>query len=167
MRRLISAAIAVFTVTAGAMACQRGELPEHDESTRSEAGAIIDEGELGVFALAVGDCLGKLPTGDGVMLGAVQGVRCDQPHDGQVYGAYDVTMAEYPGDDVMFEVALDGCLERVPATIHDEWTASDVYVPFMLQPNSQSWKYDDREVICVVVRTDGRPITGDLLGSDA
>jgi len=62
-----------------------------DEPSRSDEGAIEEEGDLGVQSVEVGDCFDD-PEGvaeERVEVEALGAVPCDQPHDNEAYHLFD------------------------------------------------------------------------------
>jgi hypothetical protein len=162
MRRLISGIALGLALAAVSGACARlpGARYEKASTTTASVGQTAD---VGVFEMKAGDCVDNLPSEDGTVLASVAVVPCVQPHEAEVYAAYDLTLETFPGDDQLSEIAAQGCIDRVPSTIESQWGVNSTYGPFVLQPTRETWKLGDREVLCLVVRVDGGDITGDLL----
>jgi hypothetical protein len=55
---------------------------------------------------------------DGVLVGSVSALPCAEPHDNEVYAVYQIPGPEdaaYPGDERMYELGVNGCLDRFAA----------------------------------------------------
>jgi len=133
-----------------------------DNSTRDDSGTIVEGGDVGVFVLKVGDCFNE-PTADGA-ISDVAAVPCDEPHDLQIYAAFDLPDGDWPGlKTVELDAAL-GCLERFEAAIGEPYETSPLDV-FPMYPLEEGWnEVNDREVLCSAYNLDGSKLTGDVLG---
>ena len=130
-----------------------------DETTRDSGGAIVESGGVGAFALRIGDCIHWPGDDDTVEVTSVEGVPCEQPHDGEVYGRFDLDAAGFSPARVESEGA-DGCLDLWEPAIGTVWEEDpDLDISTMV-PTAESWDAGDREVLCIVVPVDGRPRTG-------
>ena len=113
MRTWLKALGAVLLVLALATSCSDDSTS--DNSTRDEEGNITEGGDVGVFALEVGDCFDQPPDGN---IEEVAGVPCDEPHDTEVYAKFDMEGgddAPYPGD-----AAVQTCAPRLEPTSTSE-----------------------------------------------
>jgi len=133
-----------------------------DNSTRDDSGTIVEGGDVGVFVLKVGDCFNQSTEADAIS--DVPGVPCDEPHDVQIYAAFDLADGDWPGlDSVEMDAAL-GCLERFEAAIGEPYETSPIDI-FPMYPLEDGWNgLDDREVLCGGYNVDGSKLTADLLG---
>jgi hypothetical protein len=133
-----------------------------DQTTRNDAGEIVEGGELGVFVASTGDCL-NVP--DGTEVSAFEGVACTEPHDAQVFAQFDLDGAVYPGAEMANTLGEEGCLERFEGFIGVDYASSKYYMR-IFSPSQQSWDaVDDREILCMVVPQSGDPmLTTDLRG---
>ena len=140
---------------------------------RDQAGVIIGEGEVGAFQIQIGDCfdddlpLSAQPEQEAVVeITGVAGTPCTDPHDNEVYAVFDLNLSSFPGQEQVFALAGEACLERFQAFVGREYEASvlDFYSIF---PTSKSFaERDDREVICAVHHVDGRKLIGSMRGSE-
>lgn len=128
---------------------------------RGEDGEIVEGGDVTTDELAVGDCLNGLDSGEVVT--RLPGVPCAEPHEGEVYALFDVSMeGDWPGDDPILAEADAGCdqrLQEYSQTAYDDLSVDIFY----LYPSEQTWEVGDREVICVAYFLDGTR-TGSLAG---
>ncbi len=139
-------------------------LADEDNTTRDDTGIVVEEGELGAFRIRVGDCIGSA-LGDEVE--SVDGVPCDEPHEFEVYYAFDLAEGDgiYPGDLMVEEQANDGCYDAFEPFVGETYEAS-VYGFNTLTPTLGGWDgLHDREVLCMVGNYDGTLKTGTARGS--
>ncbi len=117
-----------------------------------------------VYDLAVGDCLNGLDARQDL---TVRLVPCPQPHEAEVYGAFDVpgTGADgvrYPGVEVLRRRVATDCSQQF--TLYTGEAASvDTDLAFTeIVPTLQSWTAGDRGAVCLVVGPNGRPLRGSV-----
>ena len=133
------------------------------EADRDSSGAIISEGNVGAFAMRVGDCFDDGSTFADERVDGVAGVPCGKPHDNEVYAVFDVTMPSFPGER-MGEVAQQACLERFEAFVGKDYESSSLDVASLF-PSRESWtRKNDREVICAVYDVAASKLTGSVKG---
>ena len=99
--------------------------------------AACQEGES-VFDLEVGDCIVSLGTGAATEeVERVRTVDCSELHDGEVVANFDVEGDGYPGEDVLYDMGLEGCPSEATTSLY---------------PTEVSWnELGDREIACIVV----------------
>ncbi|MBL0779586.1 DUF4190 domain-containing protein, partial [Streptomyces albidoflavus] len=126
------------------------------------------EGSGTAFTLRVGECF-NAPAGE--LEGEaydVDKVDCARPHDGEVFGAFQLADGRtYPGEDRIDSLADRRCTAQVDAYAGRsvEELPADVFVFYYL-PTPESWALGDREVSCLFGK-DGGKLTGSLAGSDS
>ena len=91
------------------------------------------------------------------------GVPCAQPHDNEVYALIDVALAEYPGEDAMWEHANDECLKRFEGYVGMAYESSSLDI-YTMYPSTSSWKQDDREVVCALYDMNAAKLEGSMQG---
>lgn len=156
---ILLAAVSVFTLAA----CSDDE-GEQDTTERNEDGEIEEEGTIGVFAFEEGDCILLPDTSGTTAESSYDAVPCDEPHDVQVFGLFDIDGDEFPGQSAVADEAAERCQG-------DEWDdAFDIaylddpdHGTLNLSPSADTWEQGDREVVCLVARIDGEPLTEDLV----
>lgn len=169
MRRRSPAAIAALTLSAAMAlvlaACSQDS--EEDSTVRDETGAVQEGGDVGVFRLQVGDCFNSPALTPGVTTEVqdVAALPCDEPHENEVYDAFDMTESTYPGVEATNTIANEGCLERFEAFVGLAYEQS-IYGILTLTPTEQSWETGDREVLCILAdAVNGELITGSVKGT--
>ena len=130
----------------------------------AETGEIEEAGSVDAFTLRVGDCFDDqiFDTGE---VEDVPGVPCSEPHDNEIYAAFDISGTSYPGDEAVGEQADAGCLERFQTAIGAPYEESVLEI-FNLTPTQGSWEgRGDREVLCAAYHMEQEKLTGSVLGS--
>lgn len=139
-----------------------GLLPSADP-VRDDEGAIVEaEANADVFSITVGDC-----TNDGDLeateVSSVEAVPCDEPHDNEVYAAFDIEGDEFPGADEVETVANERCLDEFEPFVGASYDESR-FAYWPMTPTESSWGQGDREVLCLVYDVDLQKITGSVEG---
>jgi len=129
---------------------------------RDSSGAIVEEGSIGAFNVRVGDCFNDVGFDDEVS--SVPGVPCSEPHDNEAYAVFDVSVTSYPEGERMAELAFQSCMERFHAYVGMDYESSSLEISTMF-PSQQSWRENDREVICAVYDMNAQKLTGTTKGS--
>lgn len=133
---------------------------------RDESGAIIDEGSVDAFEMKVGDCFDDTSSlfgsSDGV--NSLPGMPCSKPHDNEVYAVMGVSTESFPGDEAMSEMAFDDCLKKFASFVGKDYDNSSLDI-MTLYPSSESWRQNDREIVCAVYDMDAAKLEGSVKGS--
>ena len=140
---------AVVTTTAGG-----------DEATGSDAPPASDD-EVSYWDLEIGMCLN-----DANLTGRVTTiplVDCDQPHDSEVYAIEALADGPYPGDDEVFRLADEVCLDAYEPYVGMDYDISYYYFGYYW-PDKNNWGSGDRNVVCVIYDENGQ-IEGSVRGS--
>jgi hypothetical protein len=130
---------------------------------RDATGAIVDEGSVDAFNIHVGDCFDDPSSTYGDEISSLPGVPCAEPHDNEVYALVNVTMPEYPGEDAMWDHANDECLTRFEGFVGLEYESSSLDI-YTMYPSTESWKQDDREVVCALYDMNVEKLEGSMQG---
>lgn len=134
---------------------------------RDDNGNIVSEGQINAFNIRIGDCFNdaaSAPTGEDYELSNVAGIPCAEPHDNEVYAVFDVSVASFPGEDQMSELAFDSCLKRFEPFVGKDYQSSALDIMTMY-PTQGSWAQADREVICAVYDMTLAKLEGSVEGS--
>ncbi len=132
------------------------------DADRDSSGAIVGSGNVDAFNIRVGDCFDDSSSYDDEV-DSLPGVPCSQPHDNETYAVFDVTVSSYPQDDAMAELANESCLERFETFVGKDYQSSTLEI-MTLYPTAQSWRQDDREVICAVYDMNAAKLEGSVKG---
>ncbi|WDZ92159.1 septum formation family protein [Nocardiopsis sp. HUAS JQ3] len=136
----------------------------------SGCGALMSfMGAGNVMELNVGDCFVEEEMNTALASEDVSNVPlvdCAEEHDSEFFFSYEMTDAEYPGDEATMAQAEEVCLgENFTDFVGVPATESELYVGY-LHPSQQTWdSYNDREIICYV-NTFGEMVTGTLAGAN-
>jgi Septum formation len=131
------------------------------EADRDGTGTIVDEGSVNAFEVRVGDCFDD--SGDSTEITSLPGVPCSEPHDNEAFAVFDVTIATYPAGDGMWDLATNSCMERFESFVGKDYESSSLDI-FTLYPTSESWKQNDREVVCAVYDVNANKLVGSAKG---
>ncbi len=149
---MISGLAGVGIVTAGTFAL--------DNTTRNDSGVIVEEGQLGVFSLEVGDCVMDF---DWVQEEASEtvGVPCSQNH------LYEVFYETYLSDASLAEITESAqtiCLENFQQYVGLSYEES-VFEVTHLVPTQEGFEEGDQEITCLLHNPDGSLKSGSARGS--
>lgn len=122
--------------------------------------ALAGLGRGNIFAAEVGDCFDGEASAE---VSDVQFLDCDDPHDHEVFDAFDASGDEYPGRATIEQLAVDGCHDRFRAVVGYPVDLTDLDVSTYF-PTEDSWQDGDREVLCILFRFDGEPLVGSRIG---
>ncbi len=163
--QLVVAGLVVLGMTT-LTACSAASLPNTaSEPVRdAESGEVTESAEaVDVFAIRVGDCLNTSELTGETELESVPVVPCDEPHEDEIYFAFDSEAADFPGTDALSAEADETCIAQFASFIGTPWEESALeYWP--MYPSEQSWANGDREIICVVYDP-AQQVTGTLAGA--
>lgn len=118
-----------------------------------------ETGTESLFDLREDDCFTPadgLPTPDGGRLKSLSAkvVPCDEAHQGQVYGSFELAGEAFPGAGAIAAEAHQGCAPR----LHD-FTPDTAALPrvqmYYYYPEGASWARGNRTVLCWVGSTAG------------
>lgn len=110
---------------------------------RDASGRIVEAGYVDVTDLRPGDCIDGLKEGE-VLL---DGVRCDEPHDVEVVGRFDLHGVAFPGAGSVRRRASAGCRRRLEAYAPREYDAVIDDATFVA-PDRTQWEAGDHEIVC-------------------
>lgn len=132
------------------------------EVDRDAYGAIVGEGNIDAFNMRVGDCFDNAyALNDEVS--DLPGVPCAEPHDYETYAVFDVSLDSFPAEEVMAELAYESCLERFDSFVGLDYESSVLEI-ITMYPTSESWRQDDREVVCALYDMNEQKLVGSTEG---
>ena len=153
------AAGAVVAAGLGLVGLGYGGLGGEDNSTRDEAGQVVDGGEVGAFRIRIGDCF-QDPDSGSDEFESVEAVPCTQAHDNEAYAAFNLSGNDYPGVSEVQQLADQGCFDRFAGFVGVEYEDSS-FDFWSMYPTEGSWdQLDDREILCAVYNNDLTRATG-------
>ena len=130
---------------------------------RNDAGEITAAGSVGAFEVRVGDCFND-EAFENTEISEISAVPCSEPHDNEVYAAFDIT-GEWPGDERVEQLAYEGCLERFAGAVGRSYEESVIDYT-TIYPTQGSWNQrNDREVLCVGYHMEAEKLNGSIRGS--
>ena len=112
-----------------------------------------------VFGLQPGQCFNSLPNG----IAGAHAVRCRQPHDGEIYGAFRVAGQRWPGTAALGSQARLGCQARLTGYLNPQLDTSGLAESYAY-PNQGAWAAGEHLVICEIRGTQGK-LTGSVRAS--
>ena len=131
---------------------------------RNAAGEITTAGSVDAFEVQVGDCFDDEAFAS-TEISEVPAIPCAQPHDNEVYAAFDISGDKWPGDERVEELAYEGCLDRFAGVIGKSYEDSVIDYT-VIYPSEGSWiQRADREVLCVGYHMEYEELTGSIIGS--
>ncbi|MFJ4225493.1 septum formation family protein [Microbacterium sp. NPDC089695] len=130
--------------------------PSEDDSSD-----FPDNAEMVAWAdLEVGDCLPYIEWDEDLY--EVPVVPCDQPHTDEIYLTFDVEDGDFPGDDELTLIADDRCLAEFDTFVGYAYRDSELDFYYTV-PTQGTWRWGDREIICIVYSYED--VTGTLEGA--
>lgn len=158
------AAGAVVAAGLGLVGLGYGGLSGEDNTTRNDAGEIVDAGGVGAFRIRVGDCF-QDPDFENDGFESVEAVPCSVPHANEAYAAFNLDGDTFPGDTRIGELADEGCYQRFEPFVGMAYQDSTLSF-WVMFPSEGSWEeLNDREVVCAVYNTDESPQVGSVRNS--
>lgn len=133
------------------------------DSLRDGSGAITQAGEMSVFDLRTGDCFDDPATLAGPVE-KVPVVPCSDPHDNEIYFAFELPDGDFPGASAVDGAADDRCLTEFEPFVGVGYFDS-VLDYFAITPTSGSWDQGDRTVYCVIYELDLSKLVGSARGA--
>ena len=122
------------------------------------AGCSLFGGE-DVFTLEVGDCMES--TNLETTLETVPVIDCGEPHESEVYAAFQLDDGSFPGTQAITAEAEGLCLEAFEEFVGLAYNDSELFATTMT-PTEDSWnRLKDREVLCIIVDSEA-DVTGTL-----
>ncbi len=119
------------------------------------------EGEVNYWELEVGMCVNDADLPETFL--SIPLVDCAQPHDSEVYAIETLDEGPYPGEDEVFRLAEEICLDTFEPYVGISYDRSLFYFGYYW-PDKNNWGGGDRDVICVLYDQNG-PIEGSMRGS--
>lgn len=129
-------------------------------SAASTVGSMVS-GNDDPFAVEIGDCINEALMGGGDETDSIPVVPCDEAHDSEVYAAFDVEYAEFPGAEQLQTDADEFCYGEFEGFVGFPYDTSVIDYSYFI-PTQGSWdELGDREILCVAFEMEGQA-TGSL-----
>lgn len=136
-----------------------------NEANDKTATGSEDEPDEPVMAddLKVGDCFndpvlrGLKPDEPGKALGELEVLDCSQPHDFEVYGAFELKGdGAFPGEKAIIK-KTDRCLPLFRKYVGVPYRKS-MYDGYSYYPSADTWVFADRTITCVLAHPKLKPM---------
>ncbi|MEW9532518.1 DUF4190 domain-containing protein [Microbispora sp. NPDC049125] len=124
---------------------------------RDATGTITDGGSMLSTQIRAGDCVNGIA--DGVVVTAVKGVPCAQPHDAEVILQFDLPVSAWPGREAAGDTAADQCDRRLGRLLADSPMLDRLQSFVLYPPDEASWRRS-RSVSCMVIDASRGKLTG-------
>jgi hypothetical protein len=135
------------------------------QAERDADGAIVGAGTLAADELGVGDCFDDEPSDEEVTeILDVPAVPCGEPHDNEVFHAFELRGDELPSDADIEELVDEECLPAFGRFVGTSYEESELDL-FAIWPTERAWAAGDREVLCAVFAMDLSKLEGTVAGS--
>ena len=108
-----------------------------------------------VFGLRPGQCI---DSGSDALKFTV--LSCARPHDAEVFAAFTLPAAAWPGASAVRVDAGNGCASRFDSYIDPQLAAASLTQAYVY-PNQAAWQAGERKVVCEVSAVNGR-LTGSV-----
>lgn len=121
-----------------------------DNTVRDQSGEIVEQGELGIFVLSIGDCFNADSTG---IIFTTTGVPCTSSHKDELAAEYTLMGDIFPGRTSIDSQADATCPPLISSYVGDVDKVLLKYPNFSwkpIAPSVESFAAGDRTVYCVL-----------------
>jgi hypothetical protein len=156
----------VLVLTVVPAACAGDEEAGRRSSTRDTPTTTAGPRRMAVADLRRDDCFDEqaVQRDETVEVDRITRLPCDRPHDNQVYAVFRRAAPEetpYPGTERVSADAQEACRARFDGYVGKVYDESELDFSTLF-PTRAGWLEGDREVMCVLFRTDQGKITGSM-----
>lgn len=139
-------------------------------ASTAPTGPPVTAGPVAAAELAPGDCVTGLVIGvnERRRIDAASVVRCDQPHELEVFAVFDLSASDfeaedgsYPGQQRVVDAADGGCRRQL---VELGEVAESIGL-IAVWPTPESWTQGDRAVACAAYSTSGTPFGDEIIDS--
>lgn len=131
-------------------------------ATRDTNNVIVEEGNMSVFSITVGDCL-TLPDSR-TEFSSILATPCGNPHDAEVFFEFEFSLAAYDAD-LIAEAADERCSANFEGYVGLPYIESIYYVNHFT-PTYESWQEaGDPSIQCLILGDGTSKIVGSAKGS--
>ena len=131
------------------------------DAKRDESGRPTETSIADAFKVKVGDCIAEP---DGTEVKDVSVIPCGQSHDLEAYAAKNIVADAYPGQSEVEAQSEDFCGAEFATFVGLPFDQSSLELTYFY-PTSETWKANDREIVCLIGGAAGEPTTGSLKGA--
>jgi hypothetical protein len=122
---------------------------------RGEDGQVVDEGEIYIDELRVGDCVSRFERAENLdpdesPTGLVTVVHCDDLHLAEVFHIYDIEPDDYSDQEALDRASVEGCLPAYRTYVGKAFQRSRLELVYY-NPTKDDLLFDGDQVICLVV----------------
>lgn len=161
-RSLVLAVAAVAVITLSGCSAIGGLLGGGD-AQRDEKGNVVEDANIDIFSLQVGDCMPATDSSGEVQ--HIDVVPCGEPHAQEVYHEFSLPDGDFPDDDALNAAAADECVPAFEEFVGIAFEAS-VLDAYPITPTAETWEQaDDRVVQCVIFDPADDQLEGSLAGA--
>lgn len=131
------------------------------DAKRDESGRPTETSVADAFKVKVGDCIAE-PSGTEVK--DVSIIPCGQSHDLEAYAAKDIVAGSYPGQSEVEAQSEEYCGAEFATFVGLPFDESSLELTYFY-PTDETWKANDREIVCLIGGASGSATTGTLKGA--
>jgi hypothetical protein len=124
-------------------------------------GGLVGCGPSGGTILKVGECVNFEPSDEGE---STVKVDCAQPHDQEVFYAFDMPDGDYPGLFEIGDAQQDECTSAFAEFVGIPWEQSHYTYTFDA-PTEETWDQGARTITCLLEDNSGLQLTGSARGT--
>lgn len=133
--------------------------PEQTSLSLAEINPVRDFGLVSIYGMEKGDCFVDFEDSETTFAP----VRCEDPHDAEVFIDFEFPPGPYPGDEIVDQTADELCFgESFEAFVGRDYESSSVF-SLRSRPNAETWGLGDRTINCLL--TDELVRTGSFEGT--
>ncbi|MFA9430056.1 septum formation family protein [Egicoccus sp. AB-alg2] len=138
------------------------------QADRDADGTIVAAGKVTASDLRVGDCFDdradEAQSEATVEIADVAAVPCGDPHDNEVFHAFELAGTTLPSDEEVFTLVDERCVPAFDEYVGQSFLTSELDL-FPIWPTAEAFAAGDRMVLCSVYPMDGSKLTGSVRGS--
>lgn len=149
----ISQIAAVTAVVSMTVACSQ-------EATMDKAVDVLDLDHEDVFSIGVGTCFDDENLEE-EEISSVPVRECNEPHDNEIYFAFDLPDGEFPTTDEHMYARCEAEFANFIGVKYDD----SIYDYDIMSPTEYSWEEGDREVLCLVFDAEFEKLDKSLKGA--
>lgn len=98
---------------------------------------------------AVGDCINSADLPDGEV-DEINTVACEEPHDLEVFHAFELPEGDFPGAAAVDDAAEEECITAFEGYVGIDYFESELWIT-TIHPTEETWNaVDDRELLCLI-----------------